>query len=76
MRDRLPVNGAGAVNLPDPQEKEPVVLAECSGPKCNEEVTTWDEDAIYDNETGLWFCSTECYVAYKLKQGDIERVVA
>jgi len=29
VRDRLPINGASAYNIPDPQAKEPAVITHC-----------------------------------------------
>ena len=65
MRDRLPVNGAGAVNLPDPQAREPKVLAECA--YCGEPLYSGDE-VIYD-ESDYWFCDRECYFDWLIREG-------
>lgn len=67
----LPINGCSAIAIRDPQEREPEVLADCSGPGCRNQVYDGDEDALYDIETGEWFCDRRCYVARKIQQGSV-----
>lgn len=73
MFNPMPSNGASAVAIRDPQEREPLVLADCSGPGCRQVVYDGDEDALYDVESGEWFCDRRCYVARQIKQGSVIR---
>jgi len=71
VRDRLPPHGAGAVNLPDPQAREPKVLAECA--YCGAQLYSGDE-VIYD-ESDLWFCDRECYFDWLIREGLASKVL-
>lgn len=72
MFNPMPENACSAIAFPDPQEREPLVLAECSGPRCHNEVREGD-DYRYDKELGLWFCCPGCLDAYRLKEGSVIR---
>lgn len=65
MRDRLPINGAGAVNLPDPQAREPEILAQCG--YCDGPLHSGDE--VVCDESGEWFCDEECYFHWLIREG-------
>ena len=71
VRDRLPVNGAGAVNLPDPQAKEPAVITHCA--YCGEPLRSGDE-VVYD-ESDLWFCNEACYFDWLIREGLASKVL-
>jgi len=65
MRDVLPVNGAGAYNIPDPQAREPEVLAECA--YCGAQLYSGDE--VVRDECGEWFCDEACYFDWLIREG-------
>ena len=65
VRDRLPPHGAGAVNLPDPQAKEPAVIAHCA--YCGEPL--YSGDKVVHDESGEWFCDEECYFDWLIREG-------
>jgi hypothetical protein len=73
VRDRLPVNGAGAVNLPDPQAEEPEVRHLCAYSKCRQELRNGDEVVL--SVTGEAFCGAECYLGHAVERGDVSIVV-
>lgn len=73
MLNPLPINGASAVMISDPQEQEPEFLALCDGPGCNEWVYAGDKDALRD-EDGKYYCCPECRVAREIKDGALKRV--
>ena len=65
VRDRLPPHGAGAVNLPDPQTKEPAVITHCA--YCGATLYSGDE-AVCD-ESGELFCDEACYFDWLIREG-------
>lgn len=73
MLNPMPINGAAACRLPDPQEREALVLAECSGPNCHNLVYRGDEGISCDEDTGEWFCCDHCHVEWRIQQGDATR---
>ncbi len=65
VRDHLPVNGAGAYNIPDPQAREPAVITHCA--HCDEPLYLGDE--VVRDESGKWFCDEECYFHWLIREG-------
>ena len=70
MRDRLPVNGAGAVNLPDPQEREPGVLGVCASCRA----TLYSGNEVLCSPDGLYFCDARCLVDWMYEEGQLAKV--
>jgi hypothetical protein len=62
VRDHLPVNGAGAVNLPDPQEKPIMAKPECA--YCERGLYPDDEIVVLHTgeEESMRFCDDRCLV--------------
>lgn len=70
VRDHLPINGAGAVNLPDPQEREPEVLGVCA--QCGEQLYSGDE--VLRSPVGLYWCDARCLVDWMYEEGQLAKV--
>lgn len=71
VRDRLPINGASAYNIPDPQEKEPAVITHCA--YCGEPLYSGDE--VVRSVDGAFFCDEECYLHWVIREGGADYVV-
>ena len=71
VSDRLPINGAGAYNIPDPQEREPAIVGYCA--YCGEPLYSGDE--VVCDESGEWFCDEECYFDWLIQQGLASKVL-
>ncbi len=73
VRDHLPINGASAYNIPDPQAREPEARYLCTYSKCRQELCNGDEVAL--SVTGEAFCGAECYLGHEVEQGNVSVVV-
>lgn len=71
MLDRLPANGASAHNIPDPQERDLVIVDYCA--YCGEPLYSGDE--VVRDESGKWFCDEECYLHWVIREGGADYVV-
>jgi hypothetical protein len=69
MRDVLPVNGASAHNIPDPQSKVAVSGAVCA--HCDRLLRKWDEVKTFhaSEEETLRFCDSICLGAWLDRKG-------
>ena len=65
VSDRLPINGAGAYNIPDPQDREPAIVGYCA--YC--EAPLYSGDEVVCDESGEWFCDRECYFDWLIREG-------
>jgi hypothetical protein len=71
VRDRLPINGASAYNIPDPQERDLVIVDYCA--YCGEPLYSGDE--VPRPWEGNLFCDVEHYFLWQCKHGDAHMVV-
>lgn len=71
MRDILPANGASAVMLPDPQERDLVIVDYCA--YCGEPLYSGEE--VVRSGDGAFFCDEECYLHWVIREGGADYVV-
>ena len=69
VRDRLPINGASAYNIPDPQSKVAVAEAVCA--HCDQLLWKWDEVKTFSisREKTLRFCDRICLEGWLDEKG-------
>lgn len=73
VRDVLPVNGASAYNIPDPQARVAIALHVCANPKCEKVIYKGDLHECYDD---LHFCDEGCVLAWLRWEGVLRTVYA
>ena len=69
VRDRLPINGASAYNIPDPQEKPIMAKVVCA--HCDRLLWKWDKVKTFgiSREKTLRFCDYICLEGWLDEKG-------